>query len=31
MADALRLEEVEVERAGDDLVVSGRLAPGGRR
>lgn len=31
MADALRLEDVEVGRAGEDLVVSGRLAPGGRR
>jgi diaminohydroxyphosphoribosylaminopyrimidine deaminase/5-amino-6-(5-phosphoribosylamino)uracil reductase len=26
MADALRLLDVEVQRAGDDLVVSGRLA-----
>jgi diaminohydroxyphosphoribosylaminopyrimidine deaminase/5-amino-6-(5-phosphoribosylamino)uracil reductase len=31
MADALRLVDVEVGRAGEDLVVSGRLAPGGRR
>jgi len=31
MADALRLVDVEVRRAGEDLVVSGRLAPGGGR
>ena len=31
MADALRLRDVEVGRAGEDLVVSGRLAPGPRR
>lgn len=30
MADALRLLDVEVRRAGADLVVSGRLAHGGR-
>jgi diaminohydroxyphosphoribosylaminopyrimidine deaminase/5-amino-6-(5-phosphoribosylamino)uracil reductase len=30
MADALRLVDVEVRRAGEDLVVSGRLAPGRR-
>jgi diaminohydroxyphosphoribosylaminopyrimidine deaminase / 5-amino-6-(5-phosphoribosylamino)uracil reductase len=30
MADAVRLVDVEVRRAGDDLAVSGRLAPGRR-
>lgn len=30
MADALRLLDVEVRRAGEDLVVSARLAPRGR-